>query len=191
MARRNQPSSIDQLPPALRDALDKLRTQHNWTVDQLVEWLKEQGHEKSRSAVGRHVRNLHLDVEAAAEKINRAQSISTALVEKFGDKPDNELARLNIQMMQGQIFDMLLAEGELDEEGEASGTDPLTVMRLSKTIQNLLSAEKMNAERVKQITDDARKEEQERIKAAMADGVERGELDATAMEKARRAMGFD
>lgn len=162
MAVKNQPSTIDTLPPELKEELDHLRTLRGWTVRELVAWLKEQGHERSRSAVGRHVRHLHLDVEKAGEKIARSQAISKALMERFGEQPDNELARLNIQLLNTQLFDMLLEEEQLDDEGNAERGDSLRLVRLSKALQQLLSAEKMNADRVKQIRDDAKKEERER-----------------------------
>jgi hypothetical protein len=162
MVRKNQPSSIDTLPPELKDGLNELRTRLGYTVDQLVKWLSEQGHERSRSAIGRHVRHLHIDVEKAGERIGRAQAISKALMERFGEKPDNELARLNIQLLNTQVFDMLLEEELTDEDGNAAPGDSLRLVRLSKAVQQLLSAEKMNADRVKQIRDDAKAEERER-----------------------------
>lgn len=159
MGNKKQPSSIDKLPPEVRDEVNRARQQFGWTIDQLVAYCSEEGHHVTRSAMGRHVRSLHLDVEAAAEKMNRAQSISTALVERFGDKPDNELARLNIQMLHGQVFDAILAEDDLvDEEGNPLPIDSLKLVRLTKSIQQLLSAEKMNAERVAQIRREARAE---------------------------------
>lgn len=157
-ADRNQPSSIDTLPDDIREEVNRLRVKEGWTIDALVEWVEGQGHEVSRSAMGRHVRSLYIDIEGAAERLRRTEAISRALVEQLGARPDNELARLNIQMLQGQVFDMIMREEVEDEEGNPLPGDSLKLVRLSKAVQQLLSAEKMNAERVAQIRKEAREE---------------------------------
>ena len=170
-APRNQPSSIDRLPPEVQDEIAKLRTRMGLTIDELLAWVKDQGHEISRTAMGRHVRHLHLDVERAGGMLNRAQSISTAVMERLGEKPDNDLARLNIQLLHSQVFDMIVAEEEADAETGEMGEKPkptaLEMVRLSKAIQQLLSAEKMNAERAMAIRKAAIAEERERAAAAL------------------------
>lgn len=192
MGARNQPSSIDRLPPDTVAEINRLRQQHGWTIDQLVDFVRGKGESVTRSAMGRHVRSLHLDVEAAADKINRARAISEALIERFGDKPDNELARLNIQMLHGQIFNMILEdETASDDDGNPLPADPLRTVRLSKSIQQLLSAEKMNAERVKEIRKMAIEEERERASAALDSAADRGELRREALIEAKRIMGYE
>jgi Protein of unknown function (DUF3486) len=168
-APRNQPSKIDRLPAEVQDEIKRLRVRQGWTIDELLAWLREQGHSDiSRSGLGNHVRKLHLTVEKAAERIERSQAISTALVERFGDKTDNELARLNINMLHGQVLDMILEEDVAeDEDGNPLPGDSLRLVRLSKTIQQLLSAEKMNAERILQVRKAAIAEERERAAEAV------------------------
>lgn len=194
MVKRNQKSSIKKLPPEIRAEIDKLSIQHGWEIDDLVDYVRSKGGEVSRSAMGRYTRNLHLDVEAAAEKLNRAKEISTALVERFGDKPDNELARANIQMLHGQIFDMILEEEQVveDDDGNVIHTpgDSLRLVRMTKAVQQLLSAEKMNAERVKEIRKMAVDEERERASKSLDAAARKGEINAEAAERAKRAMGW-
>lgn len=187
MGKRNNISTVKKLPPDVVAEIDKLRIQHGWEIDELVEFVRSKGGNVSRSAMHRYTKNLHQTVEAAAEKMNRAQSISTALVERFGDKPDNELARLNIQMLHGQVFDMILSEDEqVDEEGNPLPGDSLKLVRLTKAVQQLLSAEKMNAERVAQIKREARAEAtkeaaENATKEARAKGLSKETVEAIRM----------
>lgn len=198
-ARRNQPSTIKTLPPELVAEIDRLRTQAGWSIDRLVAFLADQGHERSRSAVGRHVRNLHIDVERAGAHLQRSAAISKALMDRFGDKPDNELARLNMQLLHGHVFDLLIGEDEqMGDDGgdQAAGEggmmrDPLQLVRLSKVIQQLLSGEKMNSERIAQERRLGAEEERERQRAALEDAGRSGDIDAEAMAKAKRWLGFD
>lgn len=177
---RHQPSNVDRLPADVREAVDALRTRQGWTIDQLVAWLGEQGHEITRSSMGRHVRSLHLDVSRAGEMLARSQSISKALMERFGDSPDNELARANIQLLHGQLFEMILGEEDAEAVEAEAGGEPvekpqrnaLEMVRLSKAIQQLLSAEKMNAERAMAIRAQAVADERERAAAAVEKVVE-------------------
>jgi Protein of unknown function (DUF3486) len=193
--KRNNISTVKKLPPDVVAEIDKLRIQHGWEIDELVEFVRSKGGNVSRSAMHRYTQKLHDSVEAAAEKLNRSNSIGKALVERFGDQPDNELARLNIQLLQGQVLDMIVQEeaAELDDEGNPLPVmgDSLKLVRLTKAVQQLLSAEKMNAERVAQIRRLAVEEERQRIKAAMQEAVDSGGEDAEIMERARRRLGFD
>lgn len=154
-AGRNQPSSIDLLPEPIREELNRLRVKESWGIDSLVSWLMDQGHEVSRSAMGRHCRSLFVSTESAAERLHQSSEIAKALVDRFGDREDNELARLNIQILHGQVFNAIMNEEQEDEEGNPLPGDPLKLVRLSKAVQQLLSAEKMNAERIAQIRKEA------------------------------------
>jgi Protein of unknown function (DUF3486) len=187
---RHQPSKIEKLGPEIVAEINRLRVQHGWEIDDLVQFVRQKGGDVSRTGMGKHVQKLQLSVQQAADRLNYAKGASEALVEKFGDKDDDELARLNIQLLQSQIFDLILQE-DVDDDGNVVNKDPMTLMRLSKAIQQLLSAAKMNAERVKEIRKMAVEEERERIKAAMQDAVDRGDEDAEVMERARRRLGFD
>lgn len=190
--RRHQPSTVDKLPPEISEEINRLRTQYGWSIDQLVEFVKSKGENVSRAAMGRHVRSLHLDVDEAAEELQHSQAISKAVMDRFGKNPDNELARLNIQLLQGQVFDMILAEKRaVDEEGNRPPGDSLKLVRLSKAVQQLLSAEKMNAERVKEIKQMAIEEERARASAALEDAVDKGTMRREALAEAKRIMGYD
>lgn len=193
--KRNNISTVKKLPPDVVTEIDKLRIQHGWEIDELVEFVRSKGGNVSRSAMHRYTQKLHDSVEVAAEKLNRANSIGKAVMERFGDVPDNELARLNIQLLQGQVLDMIVQEEavELDDEGNPLPVmgDSLKLVRLTKAVQQLLSAEKMNAERVKEIRKMAIEEERARAIAALDAAADKGDLRKDALAEAKRIMGYD
>lgn len=193
--KRNQISTVKKLPPDVVAEIDKLRIQHGWEIDELVEFVRSKGGEVSRSAMGRYTKSLHLSVDAAAEKLQRSEGIAKGVIERLGDKPDNELARLNIQLVHGQVLDMLLREEEMveDEKGnlvEPAG-DSLKLVRLSTTVQKLLSAEKMNIERIKELKRMGADEEKQRAMAALEEAADKGHLRRDALAEAKRIMGYD
>src|SRR5579871_4450607 len=107
-----QPSSIDRLPEAIREEIGRLRAS-NWTIDEIVTHLKLLDVSVSRSAVGRHVKRL----ATLQERMRTSRDLALALVDRFGDQPDNRLARLNLELMHSVVMQTITAAAE-DEDGE-------------------------------------------------------------------------
>lgn len=143
MARR-QPSSIDKLPPEVRELIGRLR-QDGRTIDEIMNKLTELDVDVSRSALGRHVKGL----AEVGEAMRRSREIATALVGRFGDEPDNRMARLNIEMMHGLVMSTITAAVTAGEDGEAQPVtlDPEQVMFLSKSLGELARAQKTDTDR--------------------------------------------
>ena len=102
----------------------------------------------SRSALGRHVKGL----AQVGEQMRRSREIATALVGRFGDEPDNRIARLNIELMHGVVMSTITAAAEAaeGENGEAQPVtlDPEQVMFLSKSLGELARAQKTDTDRM-------------------------------------------
>lgn len=140
-----RPSTIDQLDPKIQAEIGRLRMQGR-TIDEIVAHLGGmQGVTSiSRSALGRHVKGL----ERIAEQIRRSRDVATALVSQFGDAPESELARLNIEILQGAVLDLKMRAVD-GENVEATGAaalngDPEGIMMLCKALDHLASAQKKN-----------------------------------------------
>lgn len=143
MGQRRRPSTIDRQPEEIRVLIGQLR-QNGCTIDMIMTKLSELDVDVSRSAVGRHVRKL-ADV---GERMRRSRDMATALVDRFGDKTDNRLARLNLELMHSIVMETITAAAE-DEDGNAQPVtfDPEQVMFLGRALKDLASAQKTDAER--------------------------------------------
>lgn len=143
--RRNRPSSIDKLPPEAREEINRLRLERGWHIDQLVEYLHELGHEEvSRSAMGRHVR----DLARVADKMRRSREITESLA-RMSDRAENKMLRGTIELLNSILLEVSLAEEE-GEDGEPRPVkfNPLEVKALAQTVESLARAEKVDQDRL-------------------------------------------
>ncbi len=163
-----RPSSIDRLPEEIRAEVGRLRVQGR-TIDEILAHLRTMDVEVSRSALGRHVKRM----STARERMKHSREMATALVSQFGDQPDNQLARLNLELMHGVVMQTIMATAE-DEDGEAQPVtfSPEDARFLADALAKLATAEKTNADRTLKL-------KQEAAKAA-----------ATAVEKVARKEGL-
>ncbi|WP_066667367.1 MULTISPECIES: phage protein Gp27 family protein [unclassified Sphingomonas] len=163
MARKQTPSSIDRLPRELRELIGELRRDGR-TIDEILEKLRELDANVSRSALGRHVKSLG----EIAERMQRSRQMAEALVNKFGDQPDNKLARINLELMHTVVMETITAAEVDPETGEARSItfSPEQAMFLARAMQSLASAEKANDDRITKARDRERKEAAEKAGAA-------------------------
>ncbi|ESQ78499.1 DUF3486 family protein [Asticcacaulis sp. YBE204] len=154
MTKRSQPSSIDILPEDTKALIGKLRLQGR-TIDEINDHLKSMDVEVSRSALGRHVKKLAV----LGERMRRSRDMAASLVDRFGDQPDNKVARMNLEMMHTLILDVMTAE-TTDEEGEPMPVtlDPEQVNYLASALRSLTSAQKTDEDRMFKIKAELAKE---------------------------------
>lgn len=174
MARPDRPSSIDRLPDTVKAAIGRLRLQGR-TIDEILAHLEAMDVEVSRSALGRHVKGL----AALTERRRMSRDMATALADRFGDAPDNQLQRLNIELMHGIILQTLTATEE-DEDGESRPVTfgPQEAKFLAEALAKLTSAEKTEADRVLKVKAEAKKEAVQAVeKVAKSEGISRETID--------------
>ena len=139
-----RPSSIDRLPKEVRELIGQLRGD-GATIDEIMAKLGELKAEVSRSAVGRHVKTL----AEVSERMRRARVMAEALTARFGVQPDNQVARMNLEMAHGLIFELIAAtSGAEGEDGQPMQLDFKSAKFLASTLKDLASAEKVDADRV-------------------------------------------
>lgn len=149
-----RPSSIDRLPKEVRELIGSLRSE-GATIDEILAKLSELKAGVSRSALGRHVKTL----AEVGERMRRARVMAEALTARFGDQPDNQVARMNMELMHGMVFEVLTAAaGAEDEEGDPVTLDPKAVKFLSGALKDLASAQKVDADRVLKLREEFAKE---------------------------------
>ncbi|MFB0874582.1 MULTISPECIES: phage protein Gp27 family protein [unclassified Sphingobium] len=143
--QRNRPSTVDKLPPEVREEINRLRLERGWSIDELIARLREIGHDDiSRSAMGRHVRAL----SEVADKMRRSREITEALA-RMSDRADNKMLRGTIELVNSILLEVSLAEEE-GEDGSINRVsfNPLEVKALAQTVESLARAEKVDQDRL-------------------------------------------
>lgn len=158
-SKRNTPSTIDRLLPDIQDLIKDLRAKGR-TIDEIRAKLFELDVDVSRSALGRHVKSL-ADMQA---RMRDSHAMAQALAQQHGDKPVNDLANANFQLMHSLVMQTMTAAEVDPETGEAM---PVTfnaqeAMFLAKSLQSLASAQKANQDRLVKAQEEAREEERRR-----------------------------
>jgi DNA-binding transcriptional ArsR family regulator len=172
---KRQPSSIDRQPPEIRELIGALRKQGR-TIDEIMQKLGELSVDVSRSAVGRHVKGL----AEVGERMRRSRDMAEALVARFGDEPDNRVARLNFELMHGLVFETLTAAAgsEEGEDGEPVTLGPQQVKFLTEALKNLASAQKADSERTMKVRAEMAREAAQAVdKVAKREGLSRPTID--------------
>jgi arginine repressor len=172
---KEQPSSIDKLPEEIRAEIGRLRIQGR-TILEIVEHLRGMDVNVSKSALGRHVKSM----AALRERLQNSRNIATALVDQYGDKPDNKLQRLNIELMHGIVMQTMTAAVE-NEDGEAQPItfSPEDAMFLASALQKLASAQKTDTDRNLTLQREMAKQAASRAEDAMkARGMSAETIDA-------------
>lgn len=160
-----RPSSIDRMPPEIRDAIGRLRDRGR-TLDEILEHLRAMEVEVSRSALGRHVQAM----EKVGERLRRSRAVADALIRQLGDAPESKTARLNIEMMHSFIFDFLAtaeeADGDLGAAAQAMMRNPQAMVMFSEAVERLTKASRNDAAYIEQV--EKRAETRTRAAAAKA-----------------------
>lgn len=177
--KRHQLSSIDRAEKEVRDLIADLRIDRGWTIDEIKAQLEKigQGH-ISRSALGRHIRLLS-DVGAELKEV---QIYADALAKEIGDADTEKLADLNAQMLQTNMFKLMLAA----KDGEALQLGPKDAKDFADALRSIALTRKTQLDVIeraeKRAADKATKEAAANAtKAARAKGLSKDTVDAIRM----------
>lgn len=179
-------STVRRLPPELREQIGALLEQGR-TLSEITAHLNQLGAEVSRSALGRY--KQHLD--KVGEKLRRSREVAEALVAKLGNAPESKALRLNVEMMQGAILDLLIKlneEGEGDDAAKAITLDPQGAMLLGKALDHLSRASKADAELVGKIREQAEAAARKAAAETAVTAARKGGLSAESADAIRREI---
>jgi len=177
-------SKIDQLPPEVRREINDL-IDYGLTVSEITDHLKELrekgkiGDEISRASVGRYTKRI----EAFQKRLRVSREVSSALVKEFGERPQNDMLQLNIELMQPVIMDLLAAE-----DGEEVRLDAKEVMFLSSALKNLADAAKKEAERIMKVRKEAVEETAKKAAEAVDQVINERGLTAQTVEDIKKQI---
>lgn len=136
-------SKIERLAPQQREKIDRLLQNPQTTLDDVTQLVAKMGLDDDISRSALHRRQLKLAV--VGERIRRSREMAESLVAKFGDQPDNNVARLNMQFLHSAIMDILAQE---DEDGQPVTLEPKQVAALARAVSELARGEKADSERM-------------------------------------------
>jgi len=152
-----QQSTIKKLPTPIIERLNFLIAENQLTLDDLTAWLDDQGHDVSRSAVGRHSKKYR----GVAQKLQQSRDITSALVRELGEAAgQGEQGRLLVEMARSLVFDLLV---KIQNE-EMAGLSPKDVAMLGKGLAELGRALRLDQDFETKVREQAEKEA--RVKAA-------------------------
>lgn len=175
MVRR--PSSIDRLPPEIREAIGRLR-EHGRTLDEILEHLRTLEVDVSRSALHRHVKGM----AAMGERLRRSRAMAEGLARQLGETPGDKMARLNIELLHSVVNDLLAAADE--EEG---GLDAKGATMLAAAIERLTKAARQDQDFVLKLENRVKDEAAKTVAAA---GRDQGLTEETISAITSRILGI-
>jgi hypothetical protein len=126
----SRPSSITQLDPKIKAAVDTAVREGRTTIDQIVELIDALGGEASRSAVGRYVKS---ETERMAE-YREAQQRAQVWMAEIGKDPQGDVGRLNLEMLR-----LLAYKGIRDTENAS----PKDLMFLGAAVKSFAQTDKL------------------------------------------------
>jgi len=172
-----QKSAVDKLPKRLRSKLIKMLQDPACTQIQIADAINKAAGEPliSKSSVNRYA----LRMKTFAEKNRQAKEVAELYLEKYGGEDRNKLGKIVNEQVRLVAFELI---SELDELKEQKKIKPLglteIIFKVSRGLRDLELAEKLNAERTKDIRK-AALEEAAKIaeKIARQDGVSKKTSD--------------
>lgn len=157
-------STVKRLPPEIREEIHRL-LDSGQTLDAIVGHLRGLGvNEVSRSALGRYKKNF----DVLVERMRRSREVSEAVVRNFGQEAESKTARLNMEMMQSVIFDLMLkCQAEDGEDGGDVTLDAKQAQALSAAMANLARARRLDQDAIVRAREEAAKEAEARMAEAV------------------------
>jgi len=177
-----QRSSIQQLPPAVKEAVDAAVREGRATIDDIVALIRGHGVDASCSAVGRYKASM----EESLKSYREAQQVAGVWASQLTENPQGDVGRLVQEMLKSLAFNTLANMGRGGEE-----IGPEDIMLLAKAFKDLESAQKTNVEFKVKVKAELRAEQAEKLKVAEAEiaRVQKGGgLAATDAAALRRAL---
>ena len=105
--RRSQSKIVRELPPELVETINNMLVREGLTYQQVTDYLKEQGHNISRSSVGRYGKNFADRMERLRVIREQAKTIVESVGQlQFSNDTQNQIAEftVNFKCVQPNIY---------------------------------------------------------------------------------------
>lgn len=179
MARK---SSITGLPPEVRAELDQRLAEGRFTLNSLIDFLEEQGHVISRSALGRYSQKF----DQVASKLRESREVAAAFAKELGAVPNDEMGQMLIEMVHTLAFKASLGQSDKSDKDVKA----MDVMLLAKAVKDLAGSKQISTKMALEIRAAEKKRLEEEMKTKLATAQKGGGLSQEAAREARRILGF-
>lgn len=133
-------SSVSRLPEGVQKELNKRLGKGAWTLDGMLGYLKAEGFEISRSALGRYAQSYRREIE----RMRRVQQVSDMMIAEIGEAAaHSKLGRTVAEMVKIVAFDHLAAR---EGEGGKGEVDAKDLMFVARAIRDAVGAGKLEWE---------------------------------------------
>ncbi len=177
-----QKSTIKTLPAEVLATLNNHIAEGRLTIDDLVDWLDDAGHPKSRSAVGRHAQSY----KQVARHLRESRQITDALAKELGESASQgKQGRLLVEMTRSMVFDLLVKLQGADKEEGADNKDGLSTMdvqRLGKGLADLGKALRLDQDFENNIRERIAQEEREKAAKVAGKAIENAGLSSETID---------
>lgn len=182
---RGPKSSLKQLPPAILAQVNFMLTEGAWKIEDIVKYLAEAGHPRSKSSVGRYKKGF--DEVAAA--LRESREVTEALVREIGPAAsDGKQGRLLVEILRKLVFDHLMGQVSGDAT-EAMGTEDFFF--LAKAMKEMSAATRYDQDfELKVRQEIEKKAKQEAAQAAESAAREGGASDEQVAFIRARILGI-
>lgn len=148
--QRRIKSSVDRLPPEVRERVEAMLKDGRYTLDEMIDALRREfptAQAPSRSALGRYSQRFD-DIGA---RLRESREVAKIWVDKLGSEPQGDIGKLVMELLRTAAFDATLElQDARDEEGKLV-LDPKAISTLALAVQRLEAAGKWNLQREKEI----------------------------------------
>ncbi len=125
MARRKHSKIERELPPELVEEINA-RLVEGHTYQEVADWLRQMGHQVSKSSVGRYGK----DFLARLERLRIVRDQARAIVEDNADRPATELNEAASALASQLITEALLAAGDAGQGLDKKVTEAIKALAL-------------------------------------------------------------
>jgi hypothetical protein len=170
------------LPLEVRQEIEQRWRSGEFTIDELLAWLRERKPEAdiSRTGLGRHLAKY----KHTFDRIREAQEVAGHCIEQLGENPRGDIARMLPQLLGA------LALGTLkDMEEKEAPPETKDLFFLANAIKNIASAEKTSVDRELKIRKELKAELEKKVdEMAKSNRATSGDLTPETFAKARELV---
>lgn len=174
-------STIDRLPSEVRETIGRLRRDKGYTIDEILNHLRQLDVDIARSTLARHTKTI----DEVADEMRRQYMLAEVIADRFGDKPDDVVARSTVTMAQALLSRLTSAK-----LGEPVNLESKEAMFLMTAVEKVAKAAKLTDDRILKLREEVAKELADRLDQAAQDAVAAGEKGLSAERVAQLRRDF-